>query len=88
MHRLEKAGVFRVEDNGPTYVEQFRGHIWASAHTRSQRGLSIPQGTHTEDEVFVVVSGRAMLWTGPWCAGPRRTDRLRCPCCRHRRRAR
>lgn len=51
MHRLEKAAVFRVEDNRPTNVEQFLGHIRTSAHTRTQQGLSIPQGTHTEPPV-------------------------------------
>lgn len=62
MHVVEGAGAYAGGD-GPTYVEDLRVPDLSLGTYSIPAGAHDPQGPHTEDEVYVVQSGRARLWT-------------------------
>jgi len=63
VHRLEGAGTFRTEDGRATYTEQLRvPFLSAGTYSIPSQGVD-PQGPHTEDEIYVVIAGRASLWS-------------------------
>ena len=59
-------------EDGFTYVEHGRTDDLSVGTYALAHGTSDPQKPHTEDEVYVVVSGEAVLETprGPFEAGP------------------
>jgi len=59
---IEDAGKF-VAAVGPTYVEQLRTHELSFGTYSLPAGCVDTQSPHTEDEIYVVVSGRGTLWT-------------------------
>lgn len=62
MHLIEQAGVPTAATE-PTYVEQFRVPDLSVGTYSVPAGGVDRQSPHTEDEVYVVVRGRAQLWT-------------------------
>lgn len=63
MHCLSRAGTYVVEDGEPTYIEHLRvPHLSVGTYS-IPAGAPDPQAPHTEDEVYVVVSGNGTLWT-------------------------
>jgi mannose-6-phosphate isomerase-like protein (cupin superfamily) len=59
---LEGAGQFAA-DSEASYVEQLRVPDLSLGTYSIPAGADDPQQPHTEDEVYVVVSGRGKLWT-------------------------
>ena len=62
MKLIEDAGSFSAT-TGPTYVEQLRTPELSFGTYSLPNGCVDTQSPHTEDEIYVVVSGRATLWT-------------------------
>lgn len=62
MHLIESAGV-PTSVSIPTYVEQFRVPDLSVGTYSIPAGGVDGQSPHTEDEVYVVMRGRARLWT-------------------------
>jgi mannose-6-phosphate isomerase-like protein (cupin superfamily) len=56
---LVGVGRFRAGDSGADYVEQFRSADLSVGTYSLARGATDTQSPHTEDEVYVVTSGRA-----------------------------
>ena len=51
-------------DSGDLYHEFVRTHDLSVGLYVLEAGATDPQGPHTEDEVYYVVSGRARIWVG------------------------
>jgi mannose-6-phosphate isomerase-like protein (cupin superfamily) len=62
VHRVENAGTCAATDEA-TYVEHLRVPDLSLGTYSVPAGAADPQAPHSEDELYVVVSGRARLWT-------------------------
>jgi uncharacterized RmlC-like cupin family protein len=63
MHRIDSAGTFHAPDGMPTYCEQLRVPALSVGTYSLPIGANDSQGPHTEDEIYVILGGRASLWT-------------------------
>jgi mannose-6-phosphate isomerase-like protein (cupin superfamily) len=70
MHRLVDAGTYAVQHDAPTYIENLRVPHMSVGTYSIPSGACDPQGPHTEDEIYVVISGQGTLW------GPTHTVRV------------
>jgi len=59
---LRGAGVY-APDDGPSYDEHLSVPDLSVGTYSLPAGSVDPQEPHTEDEIYVVISGRGMLWT-------------------------
>jgi mannose-6-phosphate isomerase-like protein (cupin superfamily) len=63
MKRLDEAGLHRVREERATYLENIRVPSLSVGTYSIPPGGQDPQGPHTEDEIYVVTSGSATLWS-------------------------
>ena len=60
---LRDAGVYAPKDGSPDYVEHLSVLDLSVGTYSLPAGSTDTQSPHTEDEIYVVVSGRGKLWT-------------------------